>query len=469
MQPRVRELLRFFGRAELLLQVGQPIEVRRRELALLTGQLVAPRVELAALVFEAAALGREHLDLLLHRRDLGALFVAAALCSAHGFVEAREIARLLFGLRREQLALFVGTFDLIGDLLDLAQRFGLALAPLRALHRELDQPLLDARAAFDDIADSFFEAADFERGLCERTLRNMQLVAGRVMRLTDRLELGLAVPQLGHARFERGARLGHGLLDRRFDRRRIAMLQEPQLVQLQLAGRLQRAVLRRDLGLLLELVEVAVQLAQDVFDAGQVLARVLQPVLGLAAAFLVFRNARGLFEKQAQLFGLAFDDPADRALADDRVGTRAEAGAEKHVLHVAPSHRLVVDVVAAAAVASQHALDGDLGEAVPLAAGAAVLVAERELDAGPAGGFAQARAVEDHVLHRLAAQLAGLALAEHPAHRIHDVRLAATVRPDHADELARQLEVGRLGEGFEAGELDRIQAHSEAGWKRLSA
>jgi hypothetical protein len=51
-----------------------------------------------------------------------------------------------------------------------------------------------------------------------------------------------------------------------------------------------------------ELLEVVVELAQDVVDAQQVVARVLQAVLGLAAAFLVLRDARGLFEEQPQFF-----------------------------------------------------------------------------------------------------------------------------------------------------------------------
>ena len=125
-----------------------------------------------------------------------------------------------------------------------------------------------------------------------------------------------------------------------------------------------------------------VEFAQDVVDSGQVLAGVFQPGLGLAAALLVLRDTRGFFEEEAQLFGLAFDDAADRALADDRVGTGAEAGAEEYVLHVAAAHRLVVDVVAAGAVPRQHPLDGDLGEAIPLAAGTAIFaLLEDQFDA----------------------------------------------------------------------------------------
>jgi hypothetical protein len=168
----------------------------------------------------------------------------------------------------------------------------------------------------------------------------------------------------------------------------------------------------------------------------------------------------GFLQEQAQFFGLALDDAADGALADDGVGARAQAGAQEHVLHVAAAHRLVVDVVAAGAVAREHALDRDLAELAPLAARTVVAVVEHQFDAGTAGGLARGRAVEDHVLHGFAAQLGGLGLAQHPAHRVHDVGLAAAVGPDHTHELAREHEVGGFGEGLEAGELDRVETHA---------
>jgi hypothetical protein len=52
----------------------------------------------------------------------------------------------------------------------------------------------------------------------------------------------------------------------------------------------------------------------------------------------------------------------------------------------------------------------------PRAGGLAQAVVEHQLDAGAMRGFALARAVEDHVLHRLAAQMPGGGFAEHPSH-----------------------------------------------------
>ena len=119
---------------------------------------------------------------------------------------------------------------------------------------------------------------------------------------------------------------------------------------------------------------------------GSVLAGVVQAGFGLAAALpLYFRDARGLLQEQAQLLGPTLDDAADRALADDGVGTRPQAGTQEHILHVAPAHRLAVDEVAAVAVARQDAAHRDLGILVPLAAGPMVIIVEDQLDAGAAG------------------------------------------------------------------------------------
>ncbi len=181
----------------------------------------------------------------------------------------------------------------------------------------------------------------------------------------------------------------------------------------------QRVVLGRHLGLLFQLVEVGVQLAQDVFYARQVLARVAQAVFGLAAALLVLGHAGRFFQEQAQLLGARLDDAADGALADDGVGARAQAGAQEHVLHIAAAHRLVVDEVTAVCQSRVSTrLTAISCELAPLAARAVVAVVEHQLHAGAAGRLAVRRAVEDHVLHALAAQLAGLALTQHPAHGI---------------------------------------------------
>src|SRR6476646_9079175 len=431
----------------------------RDQALLFADQALAARLGLGQPLVDAARLGRRALDLLLDRGDGAALRAAALLRFAQRAFELGDARRVRGERAGKRLGRALGRLDLAAETRVLGGGIALARSPGRALRLELGALANEPLATGGDIADALLEPAHLERGLAERALRGMERVVRLVVGLPDRFELGLDAAKVGALRFERGDRGDDGLADALLLARRVAMAQEPELVQLGLRVLLHRAVAAGDLGLRLELLEVPGQLTQDVLDAGQVLARVLETALGLAPALLVLRDAGRLLEKEAQLFRLALDDPRDRSLADDGVGARPEAGTEEDVLDVAPAHRLTVDVIAARAVARQHALDGDRGETVPRAAGAGLAVVEDELDAGAAGGLPQVRAVEEHVLHRLAAQLARLAFAEDPAHRIDDVRLAAAVRADDADELAGELEVGRFDERLEARQLDRMKAH----------
>jgi len=282
------------------------------------------------------------------------------------------------------------------------------------------------------------------------------------VRLPDRLQIGLDRAQFGDARLQIVRGLQAVLVQLGLLGLGLGALQKPLLVLPELGLGLQPLVLGGHLGLFFQLVQVAVQLAQDVLDAGQVLARVCQAVFRLAPALLVLGHAGGLFEEQAQFFRARFDDAADRALANDGVGPRPEAGAQEHILHIAAAHGLIVQVIAAGAVPREHAAHGHLAVLAPLAAGPVVGVVEHQFDAGAAGLLARGGAVEDHVLHRLAAQFAGLALAQHPAHRVHDVGLAAAVGPDHAHQLPGQHEGGRFGKRLESGQLDRGKTHGSA-------
>ena len=279
----------------------------------------------------------------------------------------------------------------------------------------------------------------------------IHLIACRVMGLPNRLQVGLHMAQVGHATLQRIHSCICISLELELVGLALRALQKPQLVLFERHIGLQGFVLLRDLGLLFQLVQIGVEFAQDVFHAGEVFAGVGEAVFRLAAALFVFGNARGFFQKQAQLFGLALNDAADGALANDGVGTWPQASAQEHVLHVATAHGLVVDVVAAGAVAGEHALDGNFGELRPLAARAVICVVKHQLHAGAAGGLAGGGAVKNHVLHGLAAQFAGAALPQYPAHRVHDVGLAAAVGPNHAHELPRQQKIGGFGEGLEAG------------------
>ena len=345
-------------------------------------------------------------------------------------LEARAFAgecRLLRGERTQ----------LLGDLRDLLRDPRFVLAGKRQL-------LLESR--------------HLGIGGVERPLPVVQRVARRVVVGAHPLELRFdcahfrlqALQRHGELRDLAPATLAraHGVL----------LLRVPEHLLRELVTGFELAELGGNPRLVLEPLELAAELVADVLDAGQVLARVGDPPLGLLAALLVLGYAGGLLEEDAQLLGLGLDHARDHALLDDRVRAGTEARAEEEVVDVAAPDRDVVDVVARVAVAREHALDRDLGVLAPLPADAPGAVVEVQLDRGAADRLAVTGTVEDHVLHRLAAQRRGLRFAEHPAHGVDHVGLAAAVRADDADELSGRADGGGIDEGLEAGELDLGEA-----------
>ncbi len=462
-QARLRVVQDLLLLGQLHAQLLELRLVRRVEPARLRLQALVALLQLHQLLVGVALVRGLELQRLLGLRDPRALVVELRLRIAPARFQRRQRVVLRGRVVLGQRGLLVGHRARFLGLLEIVLRLLRLRLPLLALRRQRGDLRLHAVARLDDELDLGFEPADLGIRLVERTLRALHRVAGRVMRHPQRLELRLDLAQLRGLRLQVDLGLLDGALLLLLLALRLVLAQQPQQALLFLAVGLQFLVLGRHHRLRLELLEVRAQFAHDVLDARQVLARVVQAVLGLAAALLVLRHAGGFLEEHAQLFGLGLDDPRDHALPDDRVGARPEAGAEEDVLDVAAARRQIVDVVAGGAVAREHALDGDLAVLAPLAGGAAVGVVEDQLDAGPAAGLARGGAVEDHVLHRLAAQLGGARFAEHPAHGIDDVGLAAAVRSDHADELARNLEMRGIDEGFEASEFDRAQTHGGIG------
>jgi hypothetical protein len=83
-----------------------------------------------------------------------------------------------------------------------------------------------------------------------------------------------------------------------------------------------------------------------------------------------------------------------------------------------------------------------------------VAVVEDQLDRRLADRLARRAAGEDHVGQLSPRRRLAATFAHHPADGVDDVGLAAAVRPDHAGHVGRQVQGGRIDEGFEAGQLD---------------
>src|SRR5206468_12819910 len=95
-------------------------------------------------------------------------------------------------------------------------------------------------------------------------------------------------------------------------------------------------------------------------------------------------------------------------------------------------------------------------------------VVEEQLDRRATDRRALTRAVEDDVLHRLAAQCRCLGLSQDPAHGVDDVRLAAAVGADDADELSWSRDGDRVDERLETGQLDFSEAQFGFFWERTA-
>jgi hypothetical protein len=367
----------------------------------------------------------------------------------------RLLGRLLGGgqrlarARRIRLAARDGVardLDLGKPAVALGIGLGDAALHFRLLARDRFQLVAHAAAVLGEEVDLLLERLHVGVGGIECALQLLQLVRLAVVARAQLFQRALRLAHLRGLGLERHLHLLHFVRVARLRRLRLAQAREGEQVVVQRQLRLQLLVLRGHLGLLRQVLQLCGELGLDVAHAGKVLARVFEAQLRLAAALAVLRDARGLLEEHAQLFRLRGDDARDHALLDDRVGARTQARAEEDVLHVAAAHVLAIQVVIGVAVARQHALHADLRVLRPGAADAAQRIVEDELDGGAAHGLPLARAVEDHVVHVLAAQLLGRRFAEHPAHRVDHVGFAAPVGAHHAHELPGDGDGGRIDE-----------------------
>jgi hypothetical protein len=122
------------------------------------------RRELARLVVDVAAVGGQHLDLLLHLRHGVALLRWLRDCALRTASSSlRQLPACSSACASPALGLLVGGFDLLGRCLPARPRPRPGAGPLLVLRLQVGQALLGALAAFDHVADALFEPAHFQR------------------------------------------------------------------------------------------------------------------------------------------------------------------------------------------------------------------------------------------------------------------------------------------------------------------
>ena len=331
------------------------------------------------------------------------------------------------------------------------------------------------------------------------------------------LEIGLAG---GQARGRRRL-LGPEGLDRRHGRAPIRVQgQKSPLRQRQALGAqaldqaLVAAGLRR---LAAQGLDLLFRLHDDVVDPQQVRLRRLELHLGLPPLALVPQDPRGLLEHGAPVLGPGRQDLVNLSLLDGGVQPRSDVGLLQQVLDVLQPAALAVEDVLAVARAVDAAGDHhffrdilDAGDrqpgrrdlpfgrdrdrhlmivpcrpgrrqrrgrfevafapvagvvpvpAVMSVAGIAAVASRNKIfevqgDFRHAERAAPLAAVEDHVLHPVAAQGAGLLLTEHPGNGVADVALATAVRADHGGDPVREVEPRAAIERLEAEDFHPVE------------
>ena len=145
----------------------------------------------------------------------------------------------------------------------------------------------------------------------------------------------------------------------------------------------QRLVSLRGGGLALEMPELLLNLLAQIVQAFEVLARVPDPVLGLAPSLLVLGDPGRLFQVDAQVLRTRLNQARDHALLDDGVTARAETGTQKEIGDVASSAAHAVEKIARLTITRDLALDRDLAVLGILPAGAAIRRCRRSAQWSP--------------------------------------------------------------------------------------
>ena len=217
--------------------------------------------------------------------------------------------------------------------------------------------------------------------------------------------------------------------------------------------RLQLIVAARLLCALGKRFELPFDLLHDVADAHEIPLHVFKLSHRLALAVAVLRDARRFFKIKAALLRLAVQDLINAVLTDDAHAIAPESRIGEKVADILQATARLIDEELALARAEKTARHDDFA----VINGHIPFIFKEEGDFCNAHGTPRRTARKDDVLGLRTAQGAHILLAEHPAHRICDVALAAAVRPDNRRNARMELDLDFIGKRFEAVGFEAFQ------------
>ncbi len=204
-------------------------------------------------------------------------------------------------------------------------------------------------------------------------------------------------------------------------------------------------VFHRPFGLFFQAAQARFQLAEDIQHALQVAAGGVQPVERFFAPGAVQPNPGGFLEEPAPLLWFERQRRIHQPLTDDRVGALGQPGAAQQLGDFLQAHALPVEQVFVLPIPVRPAGDRNL---VEVNRQPAVFVVKRDRRGSHPGPRAHLRPGKDHILGLAPAQQRIRLLAQHPAQRIGDVRLARTVRANDRGDIAGEFKHRPAGKGF---------------------
>src|SRR5437899_70636 len=420
-----------------------------RRLAQLLAQLRPLPLQRRALPLERPERLRPPLQVLLELAHRGALSEQAI---AHVLLERRAVGEL--ALDRAEIALRRPTLG--GHGLALAVRAGDTSLRARPIEGRLGASLPRVVQPLGGEGQVAFQPSDLELRVVELPLDLGAAGLRRVPRLGAPFAGALRLGQPRALPRERRAELGRALAERA--QREIQILElaphqrerDAKSLLDHLAVALRLATLAR------QAPDLRLHFADQVVQPRQVGRRLLEAALRALLAVAVQADPRRLLEQRASLFRFLGEQRLDHARFhhDGRVGD--EPRPAQQVLHVAQPHRRAVEQVFALAGARQPARDDALlvGERPR-----AVRVVEHERHLGDVYRPPPCGPLEHHVLHLAAAQQPPRLVAQHPAHRVRDVGLAAAVRPHDGGDARVERQLHRAGERLEPRQLEPGQSH----------
>ncbi len=218
--------------------------------------------------------------------------------------------------------------------------------------------------------------------------------------------------------------------------------------------------------LALERVQLFFHFGDDVADAQQILLGRVELPQRFRLLLLVADDPGGFLDQFTPVLRGGIQNLVDLPLGNHGVPLGPRSGVQQHAANVFQTARGLVDEIFTVTVTVEAAGDHEILILRQLARQPGLTIdlhliepADHQRHFGHAQRLPHLRAVEDHVLHLFTAQGLGALLPQHPENRVHNIALAASVRPDDGGDAIRKLDTS-LGERLKPQHLKRLEIHA---------